>query len=58
MVWPPNGKQGIDVAKLERVFGPLKKLESSQNKLIKQVRNAKTQADVFQEKDQVVELLR
>lgn len=58
MVRLSNGKRGIDVAELERVFGPLKKLESSQNISTKQVRTAKTQADVFQEKDEVVELLR
>ena len=54
----PNGKRGIDVAELERVFGPLKKLEPSQNIPTKQVRTVKTQADVFQERSEVVELLR
>ena len=54
----PNGKRGIDVAELERVFGPLKKLEPSQKIPAKQVRTAKTQADVFQERDEVVGLLR
>ena len=53
----PNGKRGIDVAELERVFGPLKKSDTSQNILIKQVRTAKTQGDVFQERDEVVKLL-
>ena len=53
----PNGKRGIDVAELERVFGPLKKLDTSQNIPIKQVRTAKTQDDTFQERDKVVELL-
>ena len=54
----PNGKRGIDVAELERVFGPLKKLEPSQKIPAKQVRTAKTQAGVFQERDEVVGLLR
>ena len=54
----PNGKRGIDVTELERVFGPLKKLDASQNIPTKQIRTAKTQADVFQERDEVVELLR
>ena len=54
----PNGKRGIDVSELERVFGPLKKLEPSQNIPTKQVRTTKTQADVFQERDEVVGLLR
>ncbi len=54
----PNGKRGIDVTELERVFGPLKKLEPSQNIPTKQVRTTKPQADVFQEIDKVVELLR
>ena len=53
-----NGKRGIDVAELERVFGPLKKLETSQNIPIKQVRTTKTQGDVFQERNEIVELLR
>ena len=54
----PNGKRGIDVAELERVFGPLKKLDTSQNIPAKQVRTVKTQADIFQERDEVVGLLR
>ena len=54
----PNGKRGIDVAELERVFGPLKKLELSQNIPVKQVRTAKTQASIFQERDEIVGLLR
>ena len=58
MVRLPNGKRGIDVAELERVFDPLKKLDTSQNVPIKQVRTAKTQADVFQERDEMVKLLR
>ena len=54
----PNGKRGIDVTELERVFGPLKKLDTSQNIPTKQVRTTKTQTDVLQERDEVVELLR
>ena len=54
----PNGKRGIDITELERVFGPLKKLEPSQNIPEKQTRTAKIQADVSQEKDEVVGLLR
>ncbi len=54
----PNGKRGIDVTELERVFGPLKKLEPSQNIPTKQPRTVKTQVDVFQERDEVVGLLR
>ena len=54
----PNGKRGIDVTELERVSDPLKKLELSQNIPTKQVRTAKIQADLSQEKDEVVELLR
>ena len=58
MVRLPNGKRGIDVTELERVFGPLKKLEPSQDIPTKQVRTTKTQADVSQERDEVVQLLR
>ena len=54
----PNGKRGIDITELERVFGPPKKLEPSQNIPTKQVRTAKIQADLSQEKDEVIELLR
>ena len=54
----PNGKRGIDVAELERVFGPLKKLEPSQNIPTKKVRTGKTQDDISQERGEVVELLR
>ena len=53
----PNGKRGIDVTELERVFGPLKKSDTSQNIPTKQVRTAKTQADVSQERDEVIGLL-
>ena len=58
VVRTPNGKRGIDVTELERVFGPLKKLDTSQNILVKQVRTTKTQANVLQERSEVVELLR
>ena len=54
----PNGKQGIDVAELERVFGPLKKLDASQDMPIRRGKPAKTQTDVFQDRGEVVELLR
>ena len=54
----PNGKRGINISELERVFGPLKKLDTSQNISTKQVRTAKTQADLSQERDEVVGLLR
>ena len=40
------------------MFGPPKKLEPSQNIPTKQVRTAKTQADISQERDEVIELLR
>ena len=52
----PNGKRGIDVAELERVFGPLKKLNTSQNIPIKQGRTVKMQADAFQERSEVIKL--
>ena len=54
----PNGKRGIDVAELERVFGPLKKLNASQNVSTRQDETIKMQADTFQERDEVIELLR
>ena len=54
----PNGKQGIDVAELERVFGPLKKPDASQDIPIRRGKPAKTQTDVFQDRSEVVELLR
>ena len=54
----PNGKRGIDIAELERVFGFLKPLDTSQNIPIKQGKIIKTQLDIFQERDEVVELLR
>ena len=54
----PNGKRGIDVTELERVFGPLKKLEPSQKIPAKQDRTIRTQTNISQERDEVVELLR
>ena len=54
----PNGKRGIDVTELERVFGPLKKLDTSQNISTKQVRITETQSNLSQERDEVVGLLR
>ena len=54
----PNGKQGIDAAELERVFGPVRLLDTSQNVLIKQGKTVKTQSDISQERDEVIELLR
>lgn len=54
----PNGKRGIDIAELERVFGPLTSLDTSQNIPVKQGKTVKTQTDVSQERSEVVELLR
>ena len=54
----PNGKRGIDTAELERVFGSLKPLDTSQNAPVKQEKTVKAQVDVFQERDEVVGLLR
>ena len=54
----PNGKRGIDTAELERVFGPLKKLEPSQDVPKKQTRTVKTQSGISQERDAVIGLLR
>ena len=53
----PNGKRGIDTAELERVFGPLKLLDTSQDVPIKQNRISKIQTDISQERDEVIELL-
>ncbi len=54
----PNGKRGIDIAELERVFGPLTSLDTSQNIPVKQGKAVKTQTDVSRERSEVVELLR
>ena len=51
----PNGKRGIDVTELERVFGPLKPLDTSPKKRGK---TDKTQVDIFQDRSEVIELLR
>ena len=58
MVRLPNGKRGIDITELERVFGPLTSLDTSQNVSMKQGKTVKTQTDIFQERSEVVELLR
>ena len=54
----PNGKRGIDTTELERVFGPLKPLDTSQDAPVKQEKTVKAQIDVFRERDEVVGLLR
>ena len=54
----PDGRRGIDTAELERVFGPLQSFDTSQTIPSKQARTAKKQAGMFQERDEVVELLR
>ena len=55
MVRLPNGKRGIDVTELERVFGSLKKWDTSPKK---RGRTNETRADVFQDRSEVIELLR
>ena len=54
----PNGKRGIDTAELERVFGPLQSFDTSQTIASKQGGTAKIQTSMFQERDEIVELLR
>ena len=54
----PDGRRGIDTAELERVFGPLQSFDTSQTIASKQSRMAKKQADMFQDRDEIVELLR
>ena len=54
----PNGKRGIDATELERVFGSLKKLDTSQNIPMEQGKNVRIQTDVFQERSEMIELLR
>ena len=54
----PNGRRGIDAAELERVFGPLKPLDTSQDAPKKQGRMIKTQVNISQERDEVIGLLR
>ena len=55
MVRLPNGKRGIDVTELERIFGPLKQWDISPQKRGK---TDETQADAFQDRSEVIELLR
>ena len=55
MVRLPNGKRGIDVTELERVFGPLKPWQTPPKKRGKK---DETQVDAFQDRSEVVELLR
>ena len=55
---PPNGRRGINAAKLERVLGPPKQLDTSLDAPKKHARTVKTQTDIFQERDEVIELLR
>ena len=54
----PNGRRGIDTAELERVFGPLQSFDTSQTIPSKQGRTAKIHPDMFQERDEIVALLR
>ena len=54
MVRLPNGKRDIDVTELERMFGPLKPLDTSPKTRSKK---DETQADVFQDRSEVIELL-
>ena len=54
----PNGRRGIDTAELERVFGPLQKWDTSQTIASKRDGTAKIQTGMFQERDEIVELLR
>ena len=51
----PNGKRGIDVTELERVFGPLKQWDTSPKKRGK---TDETQENVFPDRSEVIELLR
>ena len=51
----PNSKRGIDVTELERVFGPLKPLDTP---FKKRSRKEGTQVDTFQDRSEVIELLR
>ena len=50
----PNGKRGIDVTELERVFGPLRQWDTSPKKRGK---TNETQVDAFQDRSEVIELL-
>ena len=51
----PNGKRGIDVTELERMFGPLRQWDISPRKRGK---TDETQVDAFQDRSEVIELLR
>ena len=51
----PNGKRGIDVTELERAFGPLRQWDTPPKK---QGRTNETHADAFQDRSEVIELLR
>ena len=51
----PNGKRGIDVTELERVFGPLKPWDTPPKK---RGRTDETQVDALQDRSEVIELLR
>ena len=55
MVRLPNGKRGIDVTELERVFGPLRQWDTPPKK---RGRTDETQTDAFQGRSEVIELLR
>ena len=55
MVRLPNGKRGIDVTELERVFGSLKKWDTSPQKRGK---TDEIQVDALQDRSEVIELLR
>ena len=51
----PNGKRGIDVTELERMFGPVKQWDISSKKRGK---TDETQVDTLQDRSEVIELLR
>ena len=54
----PDGRRGLDTAELERAFGPLQSFDTSQTIPSKQSRTAKIQPGMFQERDEIVKLLR
>ena len=54
----PDGRRGIDTAELERVFGPLQSFDTLQTIPLKQARTAKKQPDMFQGRNEIIELLR
>ena len=51
----PNGKRGIDVTELERVFGPLRQWDTPPKK---RGRTDEIQVDAFQDRSEVIELMR